>query len=61
MSVASAPERLPRRYRLGGMARRRLVVAVRIIALAGLALWSIATPGFVTPLSITALMTAISF
>lgn len=63
MMALSTPDRgLPRRrLRLTGNGRRRLVTVIRVVAVAALALWSIATPGFVTPLSIISLLTAISF
>jgi ribose/xylose/arabinose/galactoside ABC-type transport system permease subunit len=50
-----------RRIRLSGNGRRRLVRAIRVVALVALAIWALTTPGFTTPLSITSLMTAISF
>lgn len=50
-----------RRRWLSGNARRRAVMTIRLLAFAALAVWSIATPGFVSPLSLSALMTAISF
>jgi ribose/xylose/arabinose/galactoside ABC-type transport system permease subunit len=62
MTAAIETERPVRRRRwLSGNARRRAVMAVRLLAFAALAIWSIATPGFVSPLSLSALMTAISF
>lgn len=50
-----------RRRWLSGNARRRAVMTIRLLAFAALAIWSVATPGFVSPLSLSALMTAISF
>lgn len=62
MTAAIETERPVRRRRwLSGNARRRAVMAIRLLAFAALAIWSIATPGFVSPLSLSALMTAISF
>ena len=62
MTAAIETERPPWRRRwLNGNARRRAVTAIRLFAFAALAIWSIATPGFVSPLSLSALMTAISF
>jgi len=54
------PARRPRR-RLGASVRRRVVLGIRLAALGGLAIWSLSTPGFTSPLSIISLMTAISF
>lgn len=50
-----------RRRRLSGNMWRRFVVGLRLMALAALAAWALTTPGFTTPLSLTSLMTAISF
>jgi len=49
------------RFRLGGMRARRLVLAVRIIAGSAIALFALTTPGFTSPISINALLNAISF
>ena len=62
MTAAIETERPPWRRRwLSGNGRRRAVTAIRLFAFAALAIWSIATPGFISPLSLSALMTAISF
>ena len=62
MTAAIETQRPPWRRRwLSGNARRRAVTAIRLLAFAALAIWSIATPGFISPLSLSALMTAISF
>ncbi|MGH7035239.1 MAG: ABC transporter permease [Stellaceae bacterium] len=62
MTAAIETERpVWRRRWLSGNARRRAVRIIRLLAFAALAIWSIATPGFVSPLSLSALMTAISF
>ena len=50
-----------RRFRLGGRWARHLVLAVRIIAGAAIAIFALTTPGFTSPLSINALLNAISF
>jgi ribose/xylose/arabinose/galactoside ABC-type transport system permease subunit len=57
MSVLS----LLARFRLGGTRARHLVLAVRIVAAATLAIFALTTPGFTSQLSINALLTAISF
>jgi ribose/xylose/arabinose/galactoside ABC-type transport system permease subunit len=57
MSVIS----LPVRFGLGGIRARDVVLAVRIIAGAALAIFALTTPGFTSQLSINALLTAISF
>src|SRR5437588_1143871 len=49
-----------RLWRLGGH-RRHLVLAVRLIAGAAIAAFALSTPGFTSPLSINALLNAISF
>lgn len=49
------------RWRLSGKRGRRIVVGIRLAALVGLAAWALTTPGFITPLSLTSLMTALSF
>jgi ribose/xylose/arabinose/galactoside ABC-type transport system permease subunit len=49
------------RLRLGGAWARHLVLAVRVIAGAALAIFALTTPGFTSPLSINALLNAISF
>lgn len=63
MTAALSTERPPRgrRPRLSGWHRPWLTAAIRWLAFASLALWSITTPGFVSSLSLSALMTAISF
>jgi ribose transport system permease protein len=40
---------------------RQLVLAIRVVAVAGIAAFALATPGFTSPLSINALLNAISF
>jgi len=49
------------RFRFGGMRARHLVLAVRIIAGGAIAIFALSTPGFTSPLSINALLNAISF
>ena len=49
------------RLRLGGAWARHLVLAVRVVAGAALAIFALSTPGFTSPLSIDALLNAISF
>src|SRR5262249_56732459 len=49
------------RFRFGGARARHLVLAVRIIAGAALAIFALSTPGFTSPLSINALLNAIAF
>jgi ribose/xylose/arabinose/galactoside ABC-type transport system permease subunit len=49
------------RFRLGGTSARRLVLAVRIAAGSAIALFALTTPGFTSPISINALLNAISF
>ena len=49
------------RLRLGGAWARHLVLAVRVVAGAALAIFALSTPGFTSPLSINALLNAISF
>jgi ribose/xylose/arabinose/galactoside ABC-type transport system permease subunit len=49
------------RFRLGGTRARHLVLAVRIVAGGAIALFALSTPGFTSPLSINALLNAISF
>lgn len=61
MTAVTTPTLAVRRCRLSGNGWRRLVVGVRLMALAVLAAWALMTPGFTTPLSLTSLMTAISF
>jgi ribose transport system permease protein len=48
-------------FRLSGSMRRRIVWGVRLAALAALAVWTFTTPGVTSPLSILALLNAISF
>jgi ribose/xylose/arabinose/galactoside ABC-type transport system permease subunit len=43
------------------MTRRRIVLAIRIVAIAALAIYALSTPGFTTPISLNALLNAISF
>jgi ribose/xylose/arabinose/galactoside ABC-type transport system permease subunit len=49
------------RFRLGGTRARHLVLAVRIVAGAAIAFFALSTPGFTSPISINALLNAISF
>jgi ribose/xylose/arabinose/galactoside ABC-type transport system permease subunit len=49
------------RFRLGGARARHLVLAVRIVAAGAIAIFALSTPGFTSPLSIHALLNAISF
>jgi ribose/xylose/arabinose/galactoside ABC-type transport system permease subunit len=50
-----------RRLRFGGGCARHLVPAVRITAATAIAIFALTTPGFISPLSINALLNAISF
>jgi len=43
------------------MTRRHIVLGIRIVAIAALAIYALSTPGFTTPISINALLNAISF
>jgi ribose/xylose/arabinose/galactoside ABC-type transport system permease subunit len=43
------------------MTRQRIVLGVRIVAIAALAIYALSTPGFTTPISLNALLNAISF
>src|SRR6185437_2721208 len=43
------------------MTRRRIVLGIRIVAIAALALYALSTPGFTSQISINALLNAISF
>ena len=49
------------RLRLGGVRARHLVLAVRVAAGLAIAIFALSTPGFTSPLSINALLNAISF
>src|SRR4051812_49375028 len=49
------------RFGFGGTRARHLVVAIRIIAGGAIAIFALSTPGFTSPLSINALLNAISF
>jgi ribose transport system permease protein len=49
------------RFRLSGMRAHQLVLAVRIVAGGAIAFFALSTPGFTSPLSINALLNAISF
>src|SRR5262249_29903811 len=51
---------LPARFRLSGARARHLVLAVRIVAGGAIAAFALSTPGFTSPLSINALLNAIS-
>jgi ribose transport system permease protein len=52
---------LPWRRRRGALRARHLVLAIRVIAAAAIAGFALTTPGFLTPLSLNALLNAISF
>ena len=43
------------------MTRRRIVLGIRIVAVAALTIYALWTPGFTSPISINALLNAISF
>jgi len=43
------------------MTRRRIVLGIRIVAVAALTIYALSTPGFTSPISINALLNAISF
>src|SRR5437763_2803103 len=49
------------RLRLGGAQARHVVLAFRIVAGAAIAAFALSTPGFTSPLSINALLNAVSF
>jgi ribose/xylose/arabinose/galactoside ABC-type transport system permease subunit len=49
------------RFRLGGNPARHLVLGIRSVAVAALAIYALSTPGFATQLSLNALLNAISF
>jgi len=49
------------RLRLRGLRARHLVLAIRVAAAAAIAVFALSTPGFTSPLSINALLNAISF
>lgn len=49
------------RLRRGSTAARHAVLAIRLIAAAAIATFALSTPGFLSPLSINALLNAISF
>ncbi|HUZ75527.1 MAG TPA: ABC transporter permease [Stellaceae bacterium] len=59
--AAPRPTLGDRRPRLSGAARRRVALFIRVFALGALAAWSLATPGFLSPLSIISLLNAVSF
>ncbi|HEY1361936.1 MAG TPA: ABC transporter permease [Xanthobacteraceae bacterium] len=50
-----------RSVRLGGTRARHLVLAIRVAAGAAIAAFALTTPGFTSPLSVNALLNAISF
>lgn len=52
---------LPAALRRGVPRVRHVALAVRLVAAAAMAAYALATPGFLTPLSVNALLTAISF
>jgi len=49
------------RFRRASVRARHVVLAIRIVAAATIAVFALTTPGFTSPLSINALLTAISF
>jgi ribose/xylose/arabinose/galactoside ABC-type transport system permease subunit len=49
------------RFRLRGTHARHLVLAIRIVAGCAIAFFALSTPGFTSPISINALLNAISF
>jgi len=57
MSELAAPRRRVRRL----FGARQLGLIIRIVAGAAIAVFALSTPGFLTPLSVNALLTAISF
>jgi ribose/xylose/arabinose/galactoside ABC-type transport system permease subunit len=52
---------LPLRQRRGVVRARHVALAIRLAAAAAIAIFALTTPGFLTPLSINALLNAISF
>jgi ribose/xylose/arabinose/galactoside ABC-type transport system permease subunit len=48
-------------FRRGGTAARHALLAVRVAAVTAIAMFALTTPGFLSPLSINALLNAISF
>ena len=52
---------LPAGLRFGGVRARHLVLAARLVAGASIALFALGTPGFTSPLSVNALLNAVSF
>ena len=52
---------LPAGLRFGGGRARHLVLAARYVAGASIALFALGTPGFTSPLSVNALLNAVSF
>ena len=42
------------------MTKRRIVIGIRIVTIAAIAVFALTTPGFTSPLSINALLNAIS-
>ena len=52
---------LPAGLRFGGARARHLVLAARLVAGASIALFALGTPGFTSPLSVNALLNAVSF
>ena len=43
------------------MSRRHIVLAIRVVTIVGIAVFALTTPGFTSPMSINALLNAISF
>ena len=43
------------------MTKRRIVIGIRIVTIAAIAVFALTTPGFTSPISINALLNAISF
>ena len=56
--AAAAPQGF---FYMTGNRRRQLVSGIRLAALATIITWALVTPGFLTPLSLFSLLTAISF
>lgn len=60
-SIRASAVPLRHSLRLSATGRRRLVDGVRIATLAAITVWALATPQFLTPLSLFSLLSAISF
>jgi ribose/xylose/arabinose/galactoside ABC-type transport system permease subunit len=63
LNAASAAPMVRLRARMfqSGTARRRIVLGIRALTIAAIAVFALTTPGFTSPLSINALLNAISF